>query len=75
MTVDEIVLVALAPISAIIFSLYAYRVYILNIPSDNDVRKSKYGNLGSFLMRQVKIFIYWAYNPCNRIRICGNLQY
>lgn len=58
MTVDEIVLVALAPISAVIFSLYAYRVYSFSIPSDNDLRKYKYGNIVSFLMRKVRIFIY-----------------
>lgn len=58
MTVDEITLLAFAPISAVIFSLYAYRVYSLKIPSDNYIRKSKYGDFGSLLMRQVRIFIW-----------------
>lgn len=56
MKFDEILLVALAPISAVIMSLYAYRVYSFKLPSRTDLKRAKFGAFGEWILKKINLF-------------------
>ena len=56
MNFDDILLVVLAPISAVIMSLYAYRVYSFKLPSGNDLKRARFGAFGGWILKKINLF-------------------
>lgn len=54
MTGEDAMLLAMAPISSVIFSLYVYRVYSFKTPSKSKIERARFGRFGYYILSKIK---------------------